>query len=165
MRTDHSSKWKWRQSLENAKKKKKSWVIEWWGNPAGNWDFTEKEGDVCRHRHPGTFSGLAGRELCLASDRDRRLLHLITFCPKGRQLWSLILAFVARGESLCCSNPQLSSRHQETVTGLLGSSSAVLAVCSWDKCRLLPPLLARFPLVNTEGEPTERQPKPDRFFI
>lgn len=118
----------------------------------------KRKGDVCRHRHLGTFSGLAGRELCLASDRDRRLRHLITFCPKGRQLKSLILAFVARGESLCCSNPQLPSCHQEMVTGLLGGSSVASAVCLWDKCRLLPPLLAWFPLVTAEGDPTASTP-------
>ena len=69
-------------------------------------------------------AGQRGTPAVPAFRQHRRLLPLISFHPKGRQLKSLILAFVALGESLSCSNCQLSDRNQKMITRLPGSSSA-----------------------------------------
>ena len=72
----------------------------------------KRNGDVCSHARPAAFSRPAGHASC-AWLQDHRLLHLISFCPKGSKLKSLILAFVALGESLPCSNCQLSDHNQK----------------------------------------------------
>lgn len=74
------------------------------------------------------FQGQRGMRAVPAFRQDHRLLHLISFYPKGRKLKSLILAFVALGESLPCSNCQLSDRNQKMIICLSGSSSAELFV-------------------------------------
>lgn len=67
-----------------------------------------RKGDVCGDARPAALSGPAGRASSAWLSQDLGLLRLIRFYPKGRGLKSLILAFVALGESFPCSNCQLS---------------------------------------------------------
>lgn len=55
------------------------------------------------------FRGQRGVRAGAGFRQRRGLLRLISFYPRGRKLKSLILAFVALGESLPRSNRQLSA--------------------------------------------------------
>lgn len=66
--------------------------------------------------------------------QEHRFLRLISFCPRGRKLKSLILAFVAPGESPPCSYCQLPDRDQSRVTTCLAAalqSSLGRVLLSW----------------------------------
>jgi len=95
-------------------------------------------------------AGQRGTPAVPAFRQHRRLLPLISFHPKGRQLKSLILAFVALGESLSCSNCQLSDRNRKMITRLL---AAALQSGAGDRCcRRRAPVGTRVPCVTAEHE-------------
>lgn len=122
--------------------------------PGDNCDFTKKKGRHLQRCSSCCLSGPAGHGAGPGFGQDHGLLHLISFHPKGRRLKSLILAFVALGESLPCSSCQLSDPNQKMIPCLPGSSSAGLP--AGQRCRPLAPAGTRVPLVTREHERTGR---------
>lgn len=107
------------------------WV---WSNeeiPGDKCGFTKRTGR-CLQRFS---SCLSSRHGAVPSCRqEHRFLRLISFCPRGRKLKSLILAFVAPGESPPCSYCQPPDRDQSRVTTCLAAalqSSLGRVLLSW----------------------------------